>query len=44
VKLAPRDERSRPFVVHADDAAVARLLWKGWTQAEHLALADVLRA
>lgn len=44
VALATRDERSRPFVVHADDEEVASLLRRGWTRAEHVALAAVQRS
>lgn len=44
VDLATRDDRSRPFVVAAHDQQLALLLHRGWTRAEHLAIAFALRA
>ncbi len=44
VRLATRGDRSRPFVVDANDGPLASLLRRGWTLAEHLAVASALRS
>lgn len=43
VDLATRDEKSRPFVVRAQEPWLEELLERGWTQREHLKLAAGLR-